>query len=214
MKKLILFAILYLSFVLLPVCTNAQWDGAKVQRLTYDDLPNEVIALYIDDTDKLYLFYLEGVRDTITGFVYDYRIFYITKEKNAEWSQRVEIQTPDYIFGQNRKGTLRMDTKTGVIHILSTNYAWNNLYYTNSTVPGWEFSKIDSLPGGQNAEYGSLLPIAFDTLGNVHIIWQVYFDSIGYRWYKVMYANNSTGEWVKQQVSPPILAGGGEELPI
>ena len=93
MKKVLAFVILYSSFVIL-VCssTNAQWEGAQIQRLTYDNLPNEVIGLhiyevsglYIDDTDKLHLFYLEGVRDTISGFVYDYRILYITKEKGAE----------------------------------------------------------------------------------------------------------------------------------
>jgi len=209
MKKLIPFIILYWSFLMLCPGTKAQWEGAQVHRLTYDDLPNETIGLHIDDTDNLHLFYLEGVRDTITGFVYDYRIFYITKEKNAGWSQRVEVQTPDYIFGQNRKGKLRMDTKTGVIHTLSTNYAWNNLYYTNSTVPGWEFSQIDSLPGGQNAQYNSF-DMDFDGWGNVHLAWHVDFDSIGSGFYRVMYADNSTGEWAKQQVGSPIFLGGME----
>jgi len=50
--------------------------------------------------------------------------------------------------------------------------------------------------------------MAFDTLGNIHLAWTVDFDSIGHNWYRVMYANNSTGKWVKQQVSPPIWLGG------
>jgi hypothetical protein len=205
MKKLLVVVIIHSLFVIL-MCpsTKAQWEGAKVQRLTFDDLPNKVIGLYIDDNDKLYLFYLEGVRDTVTGFVYDYSIWYRTKEKGAQWSQPEEIQTPTYIFGQNRKGGLWMDTRTWIIHLL---YVSNGLNYTNSTVPNWEFVKIDSLSHGQNAEYHSF-DMDFDSLGNVHLAWHVDFDSIGYEWYKVMYANNSTGEWVKQQVSPPIWLGG------
>jgi hypothetical protein len=191
---------------------SCQWEGAQVQRRTYDELPNKVVALYIDDNDELYLFYLEGIRDTITGFVYDYRILNITKEKGAEWSQPEVIETPVPIFGQNRKGNLWMDTRTGIIHILYPTYAGDlyddTLYYTNSNIPNWEFVKIDSLPGAQNwAQYNSF-DMAFDSLGNVHLVWDVDFDSGSQCWCKVMYANNCTGEWVKQQVSPAIWVGG------
>ncbi|MFH1334994.1 MAG: FlgD immunoglobulin-like domain containing protein [Candidatus Zixiibacteriota bacterium] len=174
--------------------------------MTYDNLPNELLKLYIDDNDKLYLFYLEGVRDTITGFVYDYRILYKTKAKNGNWSLPEEIQTPTYIFGQNHKAGLWMDTKTGIIHLLYTNYSWTNLNYTNSTIPNWESVTIDSLIG-QNAQCENFA-MSFDTIGNVHIAWHVDFDSIGAEWYRVMYTNNSAGYWVKQQVSPSIFLGG------
>jgi hypothetical protein len=50
--------------------------------------------------------------------------------------------------------------------------------------------------------------MGFDNSGNVHVAWHLDFDSLGSSWYKVMYANNSTGEWVKQQVSPSIFLGG------
>ncbi len=228
MKKLITLIILYSflwilwTFLILCPSTKAQWEDAEIQQLTDDDLPNKIVGqgmyvddqgLYIDDNDKLYLFYSEGVRDTITGFVYDHRLFYITKEKEEEWSQPEEIETPVYIIGQNRKSALGMDTKTGIIHIFYWPYPlYNTLYYTNSNVPNWEFVKIDSLDPEQGQKY-CFLVMAFDTLGNVHLIWDQEFDSTSCNWYNVMYANNSTGEWVKQQVSPPIWLGGGGSGP-
>jgi hypothetical protein len=208
MKRLSLLIIIYSFYSILCPCVKAQWEGAQVQRLTFDNLPNQVLKLYIDGNDKLYLFYLEGVRDTISGFVYDYRILYITKEKNGIWSQPEEIQTQTYIFGQNHKSGLWMDVRTGIVHLLYTNYSWTNLNYTNSTIPNWEPVTIDSLIG-QNAQYNSF-EMSFDSLDNVHIAWHVDFDSIGAEWFRVIYANNSTGDWVKQQVSPPIFLGGME----
>jgi hypothetical protein len=212
MKKVKSFIILYSSFVILCVSTNAQWDGAEVQRLTYDDLPNGIVRIYIDEDETLHLFYLEGVRDTLAGFIYDYRILQTEKQKDGEWSQPQEIGIPEPIFGQNRHGGLWMDTRTKVVHILHSSRAGDvhddTLYYSNSTVPDWDFHKIDSMPGQQwHSDYHSF-DMDFDTLGNVHIAWHVDFDSAGTGWYKVIYANNSTGEWIKQQVSPSIFLGG------
>jgi hypothetical protein len=70
-------------------------------------------------------------------------------------------------------------------------------------MPNWEVVKTDS--GPDRAHVGET---AFDSLGNIHFVWNVDFDSIGWSWYRVMYANNSTGEWVKQQVSAPTWLGG------
>ncbi|MGB2803663.1 MAG: FlgD immunoglobulin-like domain containing protein [Candidatus Zixiibacteriota bacterium] len=216
MKRVIAFIILYSSFLILCPGANAQWEGAEVQRLTYDDLPNETIGsynldesvgLFIDEADKLHLFYLEGVRDTLTGFVYDYTIFHVTKQKGGHWSQPEEIETPEYAFGQNQLAQVCMDTRTNIVHILYRPYTRNILYYTNSTITGWEFVKIDSLFTEPNRQYYSFA-MALDTLGDVHVAWHVDFDSVSYHWYRVMYANNSTGEWVKQQVSEPIFLGG------
>jgi len=216
MKRVMSFVIVYLLFVILCASTNAQWEGAEVQRLTYNDLRNETIGsynkdesvgLYIDEADNLHLFYLEGIRDTLTGGYYDYTIYYMTKEKGGHWSQPEEIETPVYVFGPNQKGTICLDTRTNIIHILHRPYTKNVLYYTNSTMPGWELVKIDSLFTEPNREYYSFA-MALDTLGNVHVAWHVDFDSASYQWYRVMYANNSTGEWVKQQVSEPIFLGG------
>jgi hypothetical protein len=208
MKRLLLFIILFSSFLLLCPGIKAQWEGAQIQRLTFDTLPNKVVGLYIDENEKLYLFYQEGVRDTITGFVYNYRILYKTKEKGNTWSLPVEINTPTYIFGANRKGGLWMDTKTGIIHILYWTYSfYDTLYYSNNTYTNWELVKIDSLNRAQSEIY-SQVSMAFDQLGNAHILWNDIWRSAGSYWYKVIYANNSSGEWVKHQVSPVIELGG------
>jgi hypothetical protein len=223
MKRLISLVVFCCSFVLLCPCPKAQWyepyglypwEGAEVQRLTFDTLPNKMIRLYVDDQDKLHLFYLEGVRDTATGFVYDYKILYKTKEQGGVWSEPEEIRTPVYVFGQNRKGGLWMDTNTGIIHILYPTLAGDlyddTLYYTNSTIPDYEFTKIDSMPGQQwRAQYASF-DMDFDHFGNVHVAWHMDFDSSTSNWYRVVYANNSTGQWVKQVVSPAIDLGGFE----
>jgi hypothetical protein len=214
MKRLLAFLVLCLLFLLLCPNTQAQWEDAQVQRLTFDSLPNKVIRLYVDDQDKLHLFYLEGVRDTVSGFVYDYTIIYRTKEQGGSWSEPEEIRTPKYIFGQNRKGGLWMDTNTGIIHILYPTLAGDlyddTLYYTNSTIPDYEFTKVDSMPGQQwRAQYASF-DMDFDHFGDVHIAWHVDFDSASSNWYRVVYANNSTGQWVKQVVSPAIDLGGFE----
>jgi hypothetical protein len=97
MKGLLVFIVFYLALLLLGAATNAQWEDAQVQRLTFDSLPNKVIRLYVDDQDKLHLFYLEGVRDTASGFVYDCTIIYRTKEQGGSWSEPEEIRTPEYV---------------------------------------------------------------------------------------------------------------------
>ena len=211
MKRAIVFVILCLSLViLLHARTEAQWDGAEARRLTYDDLPNRTVGIYVNDADELFLFYAQGVRDTTSGFVYDYRLFYTSKEKGGDWSEAQEIQTPEYIIGQNRKGRVSMDTRTGIVHIAYFHGLYpKRLYYTDCTIPGWEFSVVDSLTGETLQRYGEA-STGFDGLGNVHLAWIVDFDSAGFDWYRVMYANNSTGEWVKQQVSEPVWLGLGQ----
>jgi hypothetical protein len=194
MKRFLLFVILHSVFVIL-VCpsTKAQWDGAKVQRLTYNNKPDRILGLYVDDNDKLYLFYRTGP------------IELMTKDEGGGWIPPEEIWSPP----GGGITTVDYDTKNSVIHIVYARFlplAYDTMYYTNSNIPNWQLIKIDSLSNERNAEYHSL-SMAFDTLGNVHLLWNVGFDSIGFHWYRVMYANNSTGEWVKQPVSPPIWLG-------
>jgi len=209
MKRLISFIILFSSFLLLCPSIKAQWEGAQIQQLTDDSLPNRLLRLYIDKDDKLYLFYLQGVRDTLTGYVYDYRTFYITKEKGSDWSQPEEIKTSTYIFGMNKRAGLWMDTRTGVIHLLYSGYTGVNLHYTNSTIPNWDFVVIDSLPDQQWSPQHYSYIMDFDSSGNVHLVWHLDYDSAGYSWYRVIYANNSTGAWFKQVISPNINVGYG-----
>ncbi|KPL04738.1 MAG: hypothetical protein AMJ73_03765 [candidate division Zixibacteria bacterium SM1_73] len=199
MAFIILYSFLWILWTLLILCTstNAQWEDAQVQRLTYNDVPDGIVGLYIEKDDKMYLFYREGA------------IKLISKKKNGGWSQPEEIWTPP--GGGWNIMQIGYDTNTGIIHIAYARFlslAYDTLYYTNSEMPDWQLLKIDSLSNEKNARYQSLA-MAFDTLGNVHLIWNVQFDSVGYGdWYRVMYANNSTGEWVKQQISAPIWVGG------
>jgi hypothetical protein len=219
MKKLVAFVILYSflwilwTFLILCPSTKAQWEGAQVQRLTYNNSVNRWLSLYIDKNDKLFLFYQQWHWDPE---VQPYRdtLFLMTKEKGEEWSQPEKIGNSSFDVAWYRE-YLGYDKNTDVIHIvyatISPYYTW--LYYTNSDTPNWDVVAIDTLPEERSPIYTSVA-IAFDTLGNVHLIWNVQFDSIGYGdWYRVMYANNSTGEWIKQQVSPPIWVGGMQSGP-
>jgi hypothetical protein len=201
MKKLVLFIIFYSSFVIL-LCPSAkaQWEGAKVQRLTYNTSCNDLAGLYIDKNDKLFLFYHQWWWDP---YQQPYRdtLYLITKEKGGEWSQPETLSSPS----QEQPWCAHYvgyDPHTGLIHLFCARS--ETLYYTNSNMPNWQMVKTDS--GPDQVYPGGIM--AFDTLGNIHLAWTVDFDSIGQKRYRVMYANNCTGQWVKQQVSPPIWLGG------
>jgi len=209
MKRVIAFIILYSSFVILCLSTKAQWEGAQVQRLTYNNLRNKVKGLYIEEDDKLLLFYRQTGFDSLS-WTYRDTLFLMTKEKGGEWSQPEEIGNSSLVAGLYRK-CLAYDARTDITHmiyqrVMSLDY--DTMYYTSSELPDWQLVTIDSLSNEYMADY-SPVHIGFDTLGNIHLAWNVDFDSVGvgpmaYNWYRVMYANNSTGEWVKQQVSEPI----------
>jgi hypothetical protein len=209
MKRVISFLVLHLSFVILCVSANAQWEGAEIQRLTHNEVPNTKIHEFcIDQNDKLYLFYVEGIRDTATGFVYRSELLFSGKDKDGSWSQPEETGSPDGLIW----GTVRVvhDVRTGITHfatVANHSLAYDTLYYTNSQLPDWERSKVDSLSYEYNAIYGQL-QMALDSLGNVHLVWHVDFDSASFSWYRLMYANNSTGQWIKQRISPSVFLGG------
>jgi hypothetical protein len=202
MSKQILFLLLSsLFFISFNNRTQAQWEEAKVQRLTYNTSPNYMLGLCIDNNDKLFLFYEQC---KIDPHVQPYRdtLFLMTKEKGGEWSQPERISTrPNLEVACNK--FVGYDPYTDLIHLFY-NCPDDTLYYTNSSIPNWEVVKTDS---GSNRPHPSAM--AFDTLGNIHLVWQVYFDSLGHHWYRVMYSNNSTGRWVNQQVAPPIFLGYG-----
>jgi hypothetical protein len=205
MKKLLALIILYSSFVIIHssffiLCprTKAQWEGAKVQRLTYNTSENRMLGLCIDKNDKLFLFYYQWWWDPYQQPYLD-TLFLMTKEKNEGWSQPETISI-SYRMSATPKG-VSYDPYSDLIHLFFE--GGETLYYTNSSMPNWETVKTDS--GSDRARVGGM---AFDTLGNIHLVWNVVFDSLSSNWYKVMYANNSTGEWAKQQVSPSIWLGG------
>jgi hypothetical protein len=194
MKRVIGFIILYSSFVIL-LCpsTNAQWEGAEVQQLLFNQSMKSRLALYVDKNDKLFLFYKQWKWDPQ---VQPYRdtLYLMTKEKDGEWSQPGKIGCPAFDLWSYKK-YVGYDAQTGVTHIFYA--ASDTLYYTNSNIPNWAVSKVDSLEEYEPIE------MAFDSLGNVHLVWRYDYGE----WVNFMYANNSTGHWVKQQVSPPIWVG-------
>jgi hypothetical protein len=210
MKRLLALLVLCLPFVLLCPDVKGQWEGAQVQRLTFNDLPDGggTLELHIDENDNLHLFYLEGIRDTATGYVYRYKLLSMIKQKGGSWGQPEEIGNPSAPgWGDMELG---YDTKSGIIHIAYARFMsldYDTLYYTNSELSSWQLIKIDSLSNQYGGRY-THLTMGFDTLSNVHLMWNEDFDSAGSGWYRVVYANNSTGEWVKQQVTPPIFLGG------
>jgi hypothetical protein len=210
MKRIIAFIIfcscLWIlgTFVILCSSTKAQWEDAEVQRLTYNTSVNNIVGFCIDKNEKLFLFYSQRWWDPQ---VQPYRdtLFLMTKEKEGEWSQpeRISKSSQEVLCGKY----VDYDPYTGLIHLFYE--CGETLYYTNSNMPNWETVKTDS--GSDRVHVGAM---AFDSLGSIHLVWNVDFDSIGFEWYRVMYANNSTGEWVKQQVSEPIWLGLGQGPPL
>ena len=197
MKRVIAFVILYSLFVIL-LCPgiDAQWEGAQVQRLTYNNLRNEVKGLYVEEDDKLLLFYRQ-TGDTL---------FLMTKEKGAEWSEPQKIgYAPFDLAGYTKH--VGFDTKTGVTHIFYTSGSYlgcaETLYYTNSNVCNWEVTKVDSLEN--LLEDYECIDIAFDSLGNVHLMWTQHLGL----WFILFYFKIPPGLWVKHLLSEQMGVGGG-----
>ncbi len=207
MRKRIAFVIFCSSLViLLCPATQAQWEEAEVQRLTFDHSACKVIGLHLGENDKLCVFYRRWLWDPQ---VQPYRdtLMVMFKEKGQAWTQPEKIgHEPFDLWGYDEYPTY--DPKSGVIHIFYTSLsAAETLYYWHTGKRRSEPVKVDWLNSTYNQEYHSLAT-EVDTLGNVHVAWHVDFDSVGSGWYRVIYANNSSGSWVKQQVSGTIWLGG------
>ena len=208
MKKFLALVILYWSFLILCPSTKAQWEGAQIQQLTDNESRNLLSRIYIDENDKLTLFYYQWNWDPE---VQPYResLFVMSKEKRGEWCSPEKIgHEPFDLWSYGRK--VGYDVNTGLTHLLYFTPDWDGrddtLYYTNSTMLDWEVVKIDSLePGHKYVEPD----MAFDSLGNVHVVWYESYSP----WVQFMYINNSTGEWVKQEISLPIWVGIGGTWP-
>jgi hypothetical protein len=204
MKKIIAFIILSVSFMVWCPRAKAQWEDAEIQRLTNNNLKNRIKGLYIEEDNKLLLFYRQTDFDSSSGTYRD-TLFLMNKEKGAEWTQPEMVGNPYFAISSGYQTHLGYDTNTGVTHIFYTSGSYlgcpETLYYTNSNVSNWEVTKVDSLE--QLLEDYECIDMAFDSLGNVHLVWTNHFgDSV-----KFMYMNNSNGEWVKYQVSESILVG-------
>jgi hypothetical protein len=219
MKRLLALLVLCLPFVLLCLDVHAQryephgscqWEDAQVQRLTFDQSSCRVIGLYLGNNDKLCVFYDRWSWDPL---VQPYRdtLMVVFKEGEA-WSQPQKIGYEPFDLSAFSK-YLTYDARNGLTHIFYTSYPYfgraETLYYWNIEMQPSEPVKVDWLDAVQNQEYNSLAA-EVDSLGNVHVAWHVDFDSAGSNWYRIIYANNSTGQWVKQVVSPAIDLGGFE----
>jgi len=210
-KVFLAFIFLLFSLFFFPVITQAQWEAAVPQRLTFDQFPNRVLALAIDNNDKLYLCY---ARYALPWVSTDYRIFYSTKEKGGGWSEPLEIGNPLCSVDYGCQPSVTIDPRNGIIHIVyNCGYSVpfglsSKLLYTNSERNNWEVELVDSLiPYPEGDTYGAVV-IELDTLGNIHLKWSKRIWRPDYKNYTVVYANNFTGEWVKQNVTPPTLFGG------
>jgi hypothetical protein len=216
MKRLLPFLVLcLLFFFLLPrPSLKAQWENAQVQRLTFDQSSCRVIGLYLGNNDKLCVFYDKWSWDPL---VQPYRdtLMVISKEGQA-WSQPQKIGYEPFDLSAFSK-YLTYDARSGRTHIFYTSYPYfgraETLYYWNTEIQPSEPVKVGWLNSTYGQEYSSVAT-EVDTMGNVHVAWHVDFDSASSGWYKVMYANNSTGEWITQQVSPPIYLGGMGSGPV
>jgi hypothetical protein len=190
-----LFLLLFYSHL-----AQAQWEGAVVQRMTFDTLPDQSPQLFIDENDKLHLFYEHGTESSPAPW--DYWLLYRTKEKGKPWSE------PDTIryFGAGQSYYLTYDGHFDIVHLLSCYLGadYTRLYYTNSSL-GWVPVTVDS--GGTGPGSYQMHQLDIDTSGYVHIAWQYGF-SIDTNWYaQIVYVTNFSGTWVKQEPIPPIYVG-------
>jgi subtilisin family serine protease len=117
MKRLVALVILCSLFVILYTSTKAQWEGAEVQRLTYNSSPNEVKGFYIDENDELLLAYQQWWFDSL-DWTYRETLFVVSKEKNGEWGQPEVIGNPSYDdLVRYQGGIVGYDSDTRQIHI-------------------------------------------------------------------------------------------------
>ena len=220
MKRLFLIAFFVFSALLVGKGVVAQagapsgWEGAKIVQLTDDSTPDALVGLEIDDLDQLHLLYI----GTGPPEAPEATLYYRTETKGPNWTHEEDIEVPSFILGQNTRKLIKLDPGTRTIHILYAPYPdFDTLYYSNSETPDWELSVVHSLDPQYHEEF-CCLSAAFDAAGNVHLAWHVDYISESLHWYRVMFADNSTGDWNVQQVSPPVFMGyfqgSGDRMPL
>jgi len=193
------FIFLLFSLFFFPLIAQAQWEGAVVQRVTYNQFHDGMhsLVLSIDANDKLYSFYWEDITHVQGG---PYKTFMITKEKGGEWSEPQVVGDTTYIIDYHCYDLPVIDPKTGIIHLIYD--CGSKVYYTNSQRANWQKDILDSLPpNGHGYAWGGMV---IDSFGNVHIAWSREYGFAGLNYFKVYYLTNATGEWIKQAISPDI----------
>jgi hypothetical protein len=201
MKRYLVFILLGFSTATPCSYSEAQWEDAQIQQLTHNNSRNEIKGLYIGESDELLLFYRERGFDSLTQTARN-TLLVMTKEKDGEWSQPEQIGNSSFGVESGYEAHLGYDTNAGVTHIFYTSGSYlgcpETLYYTSSNVSNWEVTKVDSLQ--EILEDYECIDMGFDSLGNVHLVW----TNHSWGWVRFVYMNNSTGEWVKDQMSEPI----------
>ena len=112
-------------------------------------------------------------------------------------------------LGQGCDYVVSIDPQTELIHLLY--YSTDKIYYSNSERDNWEKDLVDS-------GYKHCTRMAFDSSGNVHLAWAKLYTFAGLNYFKIYYATNASGEWVKQAISPDICTywseGGCPEIEV
>jgi len=210
-KVFLAFIFLLFSLFFFPLIAQAQWEGAVVQRITYNQFHDGMhrYGLTIDANDKLYSFYGEDITHVQGG---PYKTFMITKEKGGDWSEPQVVGDTTYIIDYHCYDLPVIDPKTGIIHLIYD--CGSKVYYTNSQRANWEKDILDSLPPNGHG-YAWWSGMVIDSFGNVHIAWSMEYGFAGLNYFKVYYLTNATGEWTKQAISPDIctyFSGAGGPL--
>lgn len=185
--------LLFLIFVFYPfIFLFAQWENAQVMRLTENEFRNYLSSLMMGKDDKLLLLYRENTTHLGGG---PYKIFLLTKEAGQDWSQPEEVGDTSCHLGQGCDYAVSIDPQTELMHLLY--YEGDKIYYSNSQRENWEKDLLDS-------GYKYCVRMAFDSFGNVHLAWAKLYTFAGLNYFKIYYATNASGEWVKQPISPDI----------
>ncbi len=187
----------FLGFLLISVCValsaRAQWEGAEIERLTYNTWSSRVAkqSLGIDKCDRLYLCYTEG------------GVLFTSKRKYGGWSPPEELS-----FGDDKRYSYAMavNAADGTAHVALIRFFSNvlpdlgELYYGDNTQGPWQFTRIDSCAYG--GYLGRSPAIAVDSLGNVHLLWiATYYDTALSAYFSQMvYCTDASGAWVEQVI--------------
>lgn len=183
----------FLIFLLHPfVFGFAQWENAEISRLTENKFSNSLIRLAMSKNDRLFLLYREYATHVIGG---PYKILLMNKEAGQDWSAPELVGDTSCHLGEGCTYVVSMDPRTETIHLIY--YEGDKIYYSNSKRDNWEKELVDS-------GYDYLAEMAFDSLGNVHLAWTSFYTFVGLNYFRIYYATNASGEWVKQVVSPDI----------